>query len=434
MSEAASKVGSGRRHVAILANTLWMLAEYSLKIVSGIFVSIYVARYLGPSDFGQLSYALAIVSIFMAISRLGMESILVRDMSSFPEMRKEYQGTAFALMLCASMVSIATLAGFVIGFENDEGQKWLVGVIAIGMIFQPLMVVDYGFQANVAAKFSSIAKTLSLAISSAVKVYLVLSDAGLKGLAIAYAFDQFLVASLLLAMHLIKRQSGFFFKMKVKLIAPLLKSAFPLTLSAVASILYTRVDQLMIKHMLDSGALGVYSSAVKIYEGWVIIPYVISISLLPEIVGLKLRSEQEYRNKMTKLFSVMFWVGVLVALFSTMYGDLIIRLTFGSQYTGASSSLAIIMWAAAFTGIGSVSARYLTVEGLEKNIAIRTVVALLVNISLNLLLIPKYGIDGAAAATLITVIVANYFMNYVGSEVRGLSKICNDAIIFKFKN
>jgi len=408
-----------------------MFAEYFLKIISAIFVTIYIARYLGPESFGILSYALAIVSIFMALTRLGMESILVRELAKFPEQAKANMGTAFMLMLIAAIAGLAVLSILIYFFESDPHTKIYIWIIATGLIFQTFFVVDYGFQAQVKAKYSSIAKSIALGLSSLIKVSFVWMHADLFLFAVAYALEYTIIALMLIVTHIIKRQPSFLFEFQNKLAKSLLKSAWPMVLSAVSAMLYMRVDQIMINNMLDAHQLGLYAAATKIYEGWIIVPYILSISLLPAIVKLKSSSPKNYEINLTKLFSLVFWSGIVVAVITTLGGEWVIRFTFGEAFAGAASVLAIVMWTAAFTSLGSVTARYLTVEGMEKKIAFRTIVALVTNIIMNLILIPIYGIEGAAVATLVTIFIANYLINYTDKELKQLVNVCNNAILLK---
>lgn len=416
-----------------LKNSSWMLAAYSLKIISAIFVGIYVARYLGPQDFGVLSYALAVMSIFTAISRLGMDSILVRDVAAYPCRGSAYVSTAFALMSAASVIGFVLLAVITYYFEPQKEVQWAVWLVGFGLIFQASLVVDFNFQGQVKSKYSSIAKSIALAVSSIIKVYLVIIQADFIYIAISYGLDYILTALALYVMHAYKRQPSFIKGFDRSLVWPLLKSAWPMVLAAVATILYMRIDQIMIKNMLGLHELGLYAAATKIYEGWVIIPYVLSISLLPAIVKLRSTSPESYEINMARLFSILFWVNVFVALLATFFGEWIVSVTFGDAYMDSHTVLSLVMWAAAFNAIGSVTARYLTVEKMEKKIAWRTFIGVFVNIGLNVILIPKYGIEGAAVSTLITLFIINYGINYFDSDLNQLIQINNRAFLLKFK-
>lgn len=418
-------------YMKYLKNSSWMISEYALKITSAIFVSIYVARFIGPENFGLLSYALAIFTIFLAISRLGMEHILVRDLAHHSKDRSAYMSTAFWLMVISAIISIAVLSILIYFFESDTETKIYTLIIAIGLIFQPLLVIDYNFQAQITVKYASIAKSVALAISSIVKIYLVWIQADLMLFAISYVFDHFITALLLVLMHIWRQQNSFLFQFNKNLIRPLLKSALPMTLSAVAAMLYMRTDQIMIKNFLDAEQLGLYSAATKIYEGWVLIACVFSASLLPVIVKFKTETPINYEKKIIRLFSIVFWTSILIAILTTLIGHELITLTFGKAYVSAGIVLAILMFTSAFTAIDCASSRYLMVEGMEKKIAIRTLLALIINVVLNSLLIPIYGIEGAAISTSITIIFSSYLINFMDKDLKQLSRICTNAITLR---
>ena len=427
------KVLSSNKNIMLYAkNSFWMLAEYGLRIVSGVLVGIYVARYLGPEKFGLLSYALAIVSVFTVVSRLGMDSILVRELSKYPEKRQEYMGTAFSLILLVSIVCVLILSVLVYFIEADLNTQFYIFIIAIGMMFQAAVVIDFNFQSQLKAKYSSIAKSIALGLIATIKIFLVWAQAELYMFAFAYTLELFFIAVALLIMHIIKKQPGFIGVFRLELVKPLLKSALPMILSSVAAILYTRIDQIMIKNILGTHELGIYSAATKIYDGWIIIPSVISISLLPAIVKIKKSSKESYTKNLIKLFTVLFWIGVFAALTSSIFGSWILSATFGEAFVEAHLALAIIMCSAPFTALGSVTVRYLTVERMENKIAIRTFVGLFVNVVFNSILIPFYGIEGAAIATLITIVFTNYLINYFDKELEHLVFVCNSAVFFLY--
>lgn len=412
-------------------NSAWMLIAQLLRIVSGVFVGIYVARYLGPEQYGIISYALAIVAILASISRLGMDAILVRELARFPALRRELMGTAFGLMFLASVTCTIFLSGIVITLETPENQIYIL-ITAAGALLQSFLVIDYNFQSQVKAKYSSIAKSLALGFSAISKLILVWLNADLLYFVLFYTFDSIIVAILLVIMHVANKQPAFFLSFKPKHIKPLLTSAWPMVISALSVALYMRIDQIMIKAMLSPYELGLYSSSVKIFEGWLILPYIISVSLLPAIVKLKTSSPYQYVKYMTMLFSIMFWLSVIVATVVSVFSLPIISITFGPEYLKAAPILSIVIWSATFSALGSVTARYLTVENMEKKIALRTIVGLIINFTMNLILIPLYGTEGAAIATLLTMFIANYVINYFDKDLKQLVDICNGSITLKW--
>jgi len=259
-------------------------------------------------------------------------------------------------------------------------------------------------------------------------------DLGLFFLALTFALEFVLVAVFLLLAYFFKKEEGFFLKFDASYIVPLLRSAWPMTLSALAIVAYMRIDQIMIKHMLDAQSLGLYSSVTRIYEGWIIMFTVVSVSLLPVISKLKSNSVEIYRIKLTHLFSLLIWISIAGALFSTIFRYEIISIIFGPDFLTASRVFSIVMWSAPFAAIGSLTVRYLTIENMERKIAIRTFIALAVNIGLNIILIPLYGIEGAAISTLIALFVGNYLINYFDKELHFLKCVCNNGFMIFLKS
>ncbi len=410
-------------------NSAWMFAEQMMKLISAVFVGVYVARYLGPFEYGVLTYSLAIVAAFMAASKLGMESILVREIAKNPVNVREYMGTAFYLIFFATFGCFLILSAYVIFFEKSSQYQIYIWVISAGYFFQIGYVVDYAYQGKVKAKYSSIAKVLALILSSILKIYLVFIGADLFLFVIAYVVDFFLISFFLGLSWLINDKIFFLSGFQRRLVKPLLESAWPLVLSSVAALLYMRTDQIMINKMLGSYDLGLYSAATRIYEAWIVIPFIISISLLPAIVALKKNKPEIYNYSLVKLFILVFWPGVIVAIVSWCFGSEIINIVFGKAYSAADGVFFIIMWTAPFVALGGMTTRYLTVENMEKKIANRTLLSLGVNIVLNFYLIPLYGIEGAATATLISTLLANYFIDYMDKDLKELRVIKNKALL-----
>ena len=425
------RLTSNQSIMKYLRNTLWMFLEQFVKIISAVLVGVYIARFLGPESFGLLTYSLAVVAIFMAFSRIGMDSILVRDIAKYPEQSMAYMSTAFVLMFIMAVLCLLAISVLTYFFESDQNTKIYIWIISLGLLFQAALVIDYNFQAQVKAKYSSIAKSIALVISSLFKIYLVEIEANIVWFAVAFLFDYFVIALSLLLLYVLRKQP-IFFGFKKALAKSMLKSAWPMMLAAVAAVLYMRVDQVMIKNMLDAKELGIYSAATKIYEGWIVVPYIISVSLLPAIVSLKLKSTVDYEKSLTKLFVLVFWSGFIVAVITTIFSEEIISHTFGESYSGAAPVLVIVMWTAAFVSMGGMTARYLTAEGLERKIAQRTFIALILNVILNYIFIPRLGIKGAAYSTFMATVFSNYILDYLDRDLRTLFMIKTRAMILKF--
>ncbi|MBO1926353.1 flippase [Thiomicrorhabdus sp. 6S2-11] len=418
--------------IRYFTNTSWMMAEQFLRIIAGLFVGIWVARYLGPEQFGLFSYVLAFTAIFGGIAKLGLDGIMVRELVNFPEKRDVFLGTAFWLKIIGAFMVMGLMAVIVPFTSNDATTNTFIFIIAAGLIFQSFEVVEFYFQSQVLAKIVSICKVIQLALSSVIKIYLVLNEAELIWFVLVTAFDAFSLAISYFIAYKINQHSSFYKHFDLSIAKQLLKDSWPQIITGIAVLIYMKSDQVMIQYMIGSYYNGLYSAAVNLYLAWVMFPYVLTISVFPLIVKLK-DDVLKYERFLVYLSAFVFWTSMLVFFIILLVGDLLINLTYGVEYKGSAIVLVILMFASAFTALGSVSGRYLTAENMLKKVASRTVIGAILNVILNFLLIPKYGIVGAAISSLISLAFANYVLNYFDNKMDFIQNTHNKGIfIFAF--
>jgi len=403
-------------------NTSWLFGEKILRMVVGLFVGIWVARYLGPEQFGLFSYALSFVGLFTVMATLGLDGIVVRELVKDESRRDELIGTAFWLKILGALGVLIVLAIAVNFTSNDSYTNSLVFVIASATIFQSFNVVDMYFQSKVLSKYIVYANVISLFISSIVKITLILNEAPLIAFAWVILFDSFILASGFIYFYLKNRrhneqpnrysvfdtESSFAWKFNKSTAFSLLKDSWPLILSGIVISIYMKIDQVMIKEMMNAEAVGQYAAAVRLSEAWYFIPMVIASSLFPAIINAKKQSEELYYARLQKLYSLMVWLAIAIALPMTFLSDWVVHFLYGEQYNQAGSVLMIHIWAGIFVFLGVASGKWLLSENLQIFSTVNTSIGAIVNIWLNYILIPKIGVSGAAWATLISYFVAAY--------------------------
>ena len=412
-----SKLKSLKDHQGFMKyfkNTSWLFAEKILRMVVGLFVGIWVARYLGPEQFGLLSYAMSFVGLFTAFATLGLGGIVVRELVKDESRSDELIGTAFWLKLFGAFAVLLILAIAVNFTSNDTYTNTLVFIIASATIFQSFNVVDMYFQSKVMSKYVVYANIISLLLSSIVKVVLILIEAPLLAFAWVILFDSFVLACGFIYFYIRTRHSeldsesfikGLIFKKETAI--ALLKDSWPLILSGIVISIYMKIDQIMIKEMLGSEAVGQYAAAVRLSEAWYFIPMVISASLFPAIINAKKVSEELYYARLQKLYDLMVWMAIAITIPITFLSDWVVELLYGGQYNEAGGVLMIHIWAGVFVFLGVASSKWFVTENLQKYSFHRTLVGAVINVVLNFILIPKYSIYGAAFATLISQAIAS---------------------------
>lgn len=414
------KIQNLRQHNGFMKyfhNTSWLFGEKILRMIVGLFVGIWVARYLGPEQFGLFSYAQSFVGLFTAIATLGLDGIVVRELVKDEGRRDELIGTAFWLKLMGAFGVLAIL-GVAINFtSNDTYTNVLVFIIASATIFQSFNVIDFYFQSKVLSKYVVYANIISLLLSSIVKVVLILNDAPLIAFAWTIVFDT-AVLSLGFIYYFLKHSKfkiqNLAFKSKTAVL--LLRDSWPLILSGIVVSIYMRIDQVMIKEMLDNEAVGQYAAAVRISELWYFIPIVIASSLFPAIINAKKVSEELYYARLQKLYDLMVWMAIAIALPMTFLSDWVVNILYGGAYNQAGSVLMIHIWAGVFVFLGVASGKWFMAENLIMLSFWRTFNGMVINIILNFILIPKYGIQGAAVATLVSYFIAGLLFDFFNKK------------------
>lgn len=403
-----------------LFNTSWLIAEKILRMVVALLVGVWVARYLGPDRFGLLSYAQSFVALFSAIATLGLDGIVVRELVKEPERKEELIGTAFWLKVIGAVAVLIFIAIGVQLTTNDSYTNLLVFIIASSTIFQSFNVIDFYFQSKVLSRYVALANIFTLFISSLIKVWLILYQAPLIAFAWVVLFDSFILASGFLFFY-VKHDFKFKFTsliFKKKTAVLLLKDSWSLILSGIIISIYMKIDQVMIKGMLDSTAVGQYAAAVRISEAWYFIPVVVSSSLFPAIINAKNKSEDLYYARFQKLYGLMLCMAMAIAFPMTFLSDEIVGCLFGAQYAPSGSVLMIHIWAGVFVFLGVASGKWLLIENLQLFSTINTLIGAMLNVLLNYTLIKKLGITGAAWSTLVSYFVAAYLSLFFWEKTR----------------
>ena len=395
-----------------------MFAEQLLRMVAGLLVGIWVARYLGPEQFGVFSYAIAFASLFSSIAKLGLDGIVVRDLVREPDQRDLYLGTAFWLKLGGAFVMLGAVALATQLTSSDRTTNLYILIIASGAIFQSFEVVAFYFQSRVLSKFVSICKMTQLLISSLLKLYFILTGADLICFVLVTLVDQMTLALSLYMAYRYQKLGGFYRHFDMTIVKQFLRDSWPLIFSGLVIMIYMRIDQIMIKEMLGEREVGLYSAAVRISELWYFIPSIITSSLFPSIINAKKISEKLYYTRLQRLYTLMVWLAIAIALPVTFWSDWLVILLYGEAYREAGFVLMIHVWAGVFVFLGVASESWLISENLQRISFYRAFLGAGINVILNLVLIPIYGLIGAAIATVIAQAMAVFVFDSLSKKTR----------------
>ena len=413
----------------IIANSGWLFADKVVRMGMGLLVGAWVARYLGPERFGLWSFAIALVSLVSSVSGLGLNELLVRDLVAAPVDRPKLLGTAFWLK-CAAGVATIGIAVLVAQRARVASPLFLTIVLltAVSSFFQAFDVIELHFQSLLKARFPVIARSVAFVVASGLKIVFILRAMPLIYFAWTAVVEAVLAVGLLIYFYSRTSQHIRQWSWNHPLAKKLLGSSWPLILSSLVIMVYMRIDQVMLGQMLGTKAVGEFSAAVRLSEFWYFVPVAITSSFFPSIVQLRSQDPRAYLRRLQSVLDLVTLASLLIALLTTVAAPVIIRVLYGAQYHGAAQVLALHIWAGVFVFLGVAGSQWFIVENLQKFSFYRALSGAVINVLLNIVLIPKFGPAGCALATLVSQAVASYFANAVSRQTSPLFKMQTMAL------
>ena len=382
------------------ANTSWLFAEKIFRMVVGFFVGIWVARYLGPEQFGLLSYAQSFVGLFTAIATLGLDGIVVRELVKDPSRKDELIGTGFWLKLIGAIAVLLILAIAVNFTSNDHVTNVMIFIIASATIFQAFNVVDMYFQAKVLSKYIAYANAINLLISSIVKIALILIKAPLIAFAWVVLFDSAVLAAGLVYYYIHRNETFKSWRFSKKIAKELLRESYPMIISFFAISISLKIDQIIIKELLDAHSVGLYAASLRIIELWYFIPVALTQSFFPAIINTQNNDIYQNRIKALSSFLLILSIGVVTVLIISK--DFFIPLLFGESYLGTINILSIHSFAIIFVFFASLRKKLLLAENKTYFIMYYSIVTAVIMVVSSYLFIKNFGLIGAPYAYLFT--------------------------------
>ena len=417
----------GKTFKKFFVNTSWMFSEKILKILVNFIVGIYVVRYLGLVQNGMLAYALSVVGILTAITTIGLGEIVVRELLTDEKKRDKILGTSFFLKFFSSVVIYALI--IIYYFHNRDIQNLLLLIIASSIIFKPFEVIEAYFKSRVLSKYPVMARTVSVILTDCGKILLILYKMPLVYFGVLVFVEIFLAAVGFIFIFKNQKLSIFQWRFDWNIAKSLFRDSWPLMFSSLAVTIYMKVDKIILKVMLGDAAVGVYDAAVRLCEGWYFIPVAISSSLFPAIISAKKINNQLYNTRLQKLYDLLAWISILIAIPISLFSRQIINFLYGADFIGASPVLSIYIWAGVPVFLGAATSQYLIAENYTIISLIRTTIGMVLNIILNIILIPYMGIVGAAVATIISYLVATFFIAFIPKTRKQISMMIKSIFL-----
>lgn len=409
---------------------MWIIGGKIVQMILSLFVGVWSARYLGPSNYGTINYAHALVSFFMSFCTLGLQKIIVKDFVENPEEQGVALGSAIFMRTLSSIASCVVIvcASLLLDFGEWE-TVIVVALSSLSLIFHAADTFGYWFQSQLKSKINTIAGLIAYIAVSAYKIVLLILQKNVCWFAFASALDYIVLGAMQWFAY--KRSGGPKLSVSRKKGKTMLKQSYHYILSGMMVAIYGHTDKLMLKQMLDEEAVGYYGTATAICAMWTFVLNAIIDSVYPSIIMSFKKDKREFDQKNRQLYALIFYITVFVSVCFLIFGDLAIKILYGEAYAPAGMPLKIVTWYTAFSYFGVARSAWMVCYKKQKYLKYMYIFAALINVAMNWLLIPVMGASGAALASLITQIFTSMVLPSFIKDLRPNARLMFDAILLR---
>ena len=413
----------------LVKNTSVLMVSQILGYVLAFFYSIYSARYLGVEGFGVLSAALAFAGIFSILTDLGLSNLTVREVARDHKLAGKYLSNAFALKILLSIATFILIAaiGYLSGYPSEK--SYVLYFITLSLILNSFgNIFNAIFQAYEKMEYQSVTQILNNVLMF-VGIFLAI---GYQMNIVAFAFVYFMASAVSLILTILICLWKFILP-KIEFDFPfwkaMLKEALPIAVSGIFALIAFRVDMVMLEIIKGSVAVGWYSAAYRLMEALLFFPSMYTLSVYPLLSKFYVDSHESLKISYYKSFKYLTIISLPIVAATTLLAPDIILLIYQSSYSESIIALQILIWALPFIFLSYVLGSTIVSVNKQVEVVKITFITMIINIGLNLVLIPLWGFVGAACVTVITEIVL--FLSYFYIVTRHVCFISPKKILIR---
>ncbi len=399
-------------------NTLFILAEKGIALPLNFLAFVIVARQFGPFEFGVISFGLSMVALFAPFSKFAYETIITKHLSLGVPFASLFK-VSFRLRLIGSFIVFAGLMGTVFFTLDSPSLITFIGILGLTIFLDAFIIYDSFFQSILKSQYSGYSRGISLIVGSALRIWIALIWTDLLLIALTFIVER-IFTILLMYYFYTKNHDGFSHQNSSPISAKVLfRESLPLILTNLLILINFKIDQVMIQYFMGNEAVGVYASAVRFSEVWYMIPTAIMASYFPFITQ-NIENESLILKTLLRISLFLVLTSVGIAVLTTLISGPLVNIVLGKSYYESASVIEIHIWASLFFFAGHPVSKVLIAKNKTWINFTGKFAAVILNIGLNLWLIPTYGINGAAIATLISYALGYYFYYFFFVETRQL--------------
>jgi len=397
----------------VAKNTSILSISQVISYILIFFYTIYISRFLGAEGFGLLSFALAFSGIFSIFADLGLNTLIVREVARNKYLSKKYIGNGILIKILLALFTFGLIALIVNLLHYPQETVLVVYFVSISLIFTSMFGIFYSiFQAYEQIEYQSLSQIFNSILMFLGVILAIKFGFDVIGFSIVYFITSLttLIFTMLIyawKFSLPKPEIDFkFWKLT-------LKEAVPYGLAGIFVMVYYWIDSIMLSFMVGNEVVGWYNAAYRIIYIFLSFHALFIISIFPVMSGFYKKSANSLKFAYERSFKYLLIISVPIAMFTTLSANQIVLVIFGAGYIPSVIALQILIWTVIFMFLNGLSANLL--GSVNKQVIVTKITGLgaVINILLNLLLIPKFSYIGASFATLTTELIVLPIIVYV---------------------
>lgn len=402
---------------SVFKNAAWIIGCKIVQSLINLLIGLLTARYLGPSNYGIISYVSSIVAFAMPIMQLGLKQTLVKEFVQAPDREGEILGTALMINIISSIFCMLGSVTFVMVADAGEKQTILVcALYSLTLLFQATEMTQYWFQSKLLSKYPSIATLCAYIVVAVYKLYLLVTQKSVVWFALSNVLDYFLISLILMVIY--RKVGGQRLGIDWKLGRQMLSRSKYYIIPSLMVMIFQHTDRIMIKMMIGEAETGMYSAAITCIgiSGFVFAAVIDSAR--PVILEMKTKDQALYETRVIQLYSIITCMSMAQSVGMALLAKPLVWLMYGPEYAGSARILAVAVWYITFGYYGSVRNIWILAEEKQKYLTGINIAGALANVILNFCLIPILGAIGAAVASLVTQFFTNVIIGFIFKPIR----------------
>jgi O-antigen/teichoic acid export membrane protein len=381
-------------------NTLLLITSQIIFSIVALLISIFIARILGDVAFGKYSIANAFPSIFTVFLDLGYTTLLIREVSKDKSLSDKYLSNALKLrlILFPVILIILVLSVNILGYPDTT--KNIVYLFSIFVFLRTVTNIFYGtFRAFQRMEYEAAILILTTILRLSLGLIILSLGYGLIELGFIFVFSG--VLEFFIALVICRKKFITKFQMQDSFIRNTIKTALPIGMLSIFGIIYVRIDTVMLSLFKGDAVVGWYNAAYNLVLGFTFIPILFMHSLLPVMSIYYVSSKEALKKAYEKSFKYLFILGLPISVGIFILADKFILLFYGKDFISSFVALQILAWDVLLYFLTTCTGFVLISTEKQNQMAITLAFSAVLNITLNLFLIPQFSYVGAGIATLV---------------------------------